>query len=182
MRKRYNPFFRLAMVALCVCIWLMPYRAQTQDNDSDRQTWVRYQELGALTNCDNAAINVAVTCGGTRGIRVQGYNALTLEIVYTRSAGTGWQFVLETCHEGQGTTNCTDAADWHQVATEVVGAGTVELDAGTIGHDTTVTDRLTWTIGINYRRVRLASFVARGTPDANDKATVNARIGFLPNF
>jgi hypothetical protein len=115
--------------------------------------WFKGQEVGAMTNCSAASINAAVTCGDTFGIRVEGFNVLTLEILYTRSAGTGWEFYLETCYEGHSSTQCTDAGDW-----------------------------ITYTIPINYKRIRLGGFVALGTPDANDKITVNARLGSMNAF
>ena len=169
----------LLVVLLTGLLWASPVFAQ--DNDIDNTTWPSGKEM-TLTNCSAAPINAAVICGGTRGMRVSGYNALTLEITYTQSAGTGYEFYLETCYEGQTTSDCTDAADWHRVATEWVAPGLVLLNAGKITHAAAASDQSTWTIGINYRRIRLAAFVATGAPDAGDKITVRARAGWLPHL
>jgi hypothetical protein len=152
--------------------------ARTDDN---RGAWADWQEIGALTNCSAASINAAVVCGDTFGVKVEGYNVMTLEILYTRSAGTGWQFYLETCYEGHTTSDCTAAGDWHVVTSQRVVVGTgVTISPDPFIRVVSATDRVTYTIPINYRRVRLNGFVATGSPDANDKITVNARIGIMP--
>ena len=165
-------------------VLLLAWPASADQNDTDTSSWQIWQEIGALTNCSAAAINSAIVCGDTRGVKVEGYNALTLEILYTLSAGTGYEFYLETCYEGHGAADCTDATDWYRVAGQKMDTSTGELTivAGKVTHTAAATDRLTWTIGMNYRRVRLAAFVATGSPDANDKITVNARIGWLQSF
>jgi hypothetical protein len=168
----------IAAGIFAVLIWAVP--ALAQQNDTDRSTWVKYQEIGAMTNCDDAAINGAVTCGGTRGVRVEGYSTLTFEIAYTYSAGTGWEFYLETCYEGQATTDCTDAADWHRVAVQEPAPSQVELTPGRVFRSVAADDQLTWSINVNYKRVRLGAFVATGSPDAGDKITVNLRISGKP--
>jgi len=168
---------RLLAVLMIVA---MPFAAMARDGDVGKG-WADWQELGALTNCSAASINTAVVCGDTFGIKVEGYNAVTLEILYTRSAGTGYQFYLETCREGHATTDCTAAGDWHRVVSDRVVVGTgITLSPDPFIRVVSVTDRLTYTIPINYRRIRLNGFVASGSPDANDKITVNARLGVMP--
>jgi hypothetical protein len=159
-------FLLLALCAAC-------YPAFATTNDDDRNTWSAAQDLGALDNCGNAAINAAVTCGGTRGFRVEGYQWLTLDIAYTKDAGTGYTFTVQACNEGQTTSDCTNAADWATIAAESVAGGVTSLSLGSFAHVASASDHLVDTIGVNYRRIRLASFVATGSPTANDKITVN---------
>ena len=157
--------------------------ADARTGDHAAGSWTDWQELGALDLCDGAAINVAVNCGNVYGIKTEGYNAITFEIAYTQSAGSGWQFYLQSCYEGHTTTDCTDATDWHTVAIErVVGGTGVSFHRNLYFHDTTVSDQITWTIPINYKRLRLGSFVAKGSPGVGDEITVNARVSWLPAF
>ena len=81
---------------LVVCLGLL-VAAVPADNTADRTSWAKWQEIGVLTNCDGALLNASTNCGD---IRVEGYNALTLEIYYDRDAGDGYEFYLETCREG----------------------------------------------------------------------------------
>lgn len=160
-------------IILVLSIFCAPHSAFSQMDSN----WRDYAEWGALENCNAASINSAVICGGIRGIRVQGYNSITLSIAYTRSAGTGWEFYLEECLEGHASTHCTESTDWFRVAVQnVTPTSGVGLYAKPIFHVTSSTDRITYTITLNYRRIRLAGFVATGTPDANDKITVYARV------
>jgi len=148
--------------------------ARTGDNEG---AWADYQEIGAMDNCNNDAINSAVVCGDTFGVKTEGYNIATFEIKYTKGAGTGYQFYLQGCNEGHSTSDCTNAADWHTIAIEQVIPGTgVALTTDLIYHDAAASDQLTWSIGINYRRIRLSSFVAKGTPNTSDKITVYLRL------
>lgn len=141
-----------------------------------QHTWHDYQEIGLLDNCSAAAINSAVICGGTRGIDVQGYNSITFSFFYDYSAGTGWQFYLEQCYEGQAATDCTDATDWHRVGGQQVTTTKIGLlDIPYKREGLSADDYYTYTITINYKRIRLAGFQALGSPDANDKITVHAR-------
>jgi len=173
----------LFALATMLCL-LVALPARTADNDDDRKTWAKWQEIGALTNCDAGAINSAVTCGGTTGVRVEGYNTLVFEIFYDHAAGNGFEFYLETCYEGQGTTDCTNAADWHVVGVEFPSSGQVELSQGRIfaGGSTNPISadyRITWTIGGGYKRIRLRDMAATGTPSSSDKITVNLRALYL---
>jgi len=167
-----------AFLAAMLCASLA--HAQT---DHKQGSWSDWIELGAMTNCSVASINSAVICGSTRGIKVQGYNFLTLEILYTQSAGTGYSFYLETCYEGHASTDCTGATDWYRVVTESVVAGTgISLTADPFIHLTAASDRITYTIPINYLRLRLNAMTASGSPDANDKITVSARLNWVPSL
>jgi hypothetical protein len=158
----------------------IPLTAMARTDDTNG-AWVNWQEIGALTNCSAASINAAVVCGATYGIKTEGYNVMTLEILYTRSAGTGWEFYLETCYEGHATTDCTAAGDWYRIASErvILGVG-ITLSPDPITRTVSATDRITYTIPINYRRIRLNGMLALGSPDANDKITINARLGTMP--
>jgi len=176
MKRRISGLIQVVTMVAVVCF----ARNVLADNDTDTNSWSSGVELGALTNCSAAAINAAVVCGDTRGVRVEGYNALTLEIKYTWAAGSGWEFYLESCNEGHAATDCTDATDWHRVATQGVTPGVITLTAGKVTHASGASDQIAWTVGINYRRVRLAAFVATGSPTSSDKITVNGRLGWLP--
>lgn len=172
MKIRLTSYLAGALTLLCLA-------AVPSHNASDTGSWSKWQEIGALDNCNAAAINVAVDCGD---IRVQGYNALTLEIFYDYAAGTGYQFNLETCYEGFSVTDCTDATDWHTVAVQFPAPSSVVLTPATISRVVSADDTLTWTFGVNYKRIRVANVVATGSPTASDKITIYARLGWLQDF
>lgn len=144
-------------------------------------TWNAFEE-GSMANCTNLAINSAVTCGGTRGIRSEGYNALTLEFYYDRGAGTGWTTYLEVCSEGQASTDCTDDADWAIYAVQDATAGVITLTPGLFTRLISADDNLAWSTTVNFKRFRLKGMVATGAPDANDKMRVRYRLNLLPAF
>lgn len=132
-------------------------------------------EFGILTNCNDAAINAAVTCGDTRGIATEGFDNLKLAIDYTRAAGTGFSFYLQECIEGHATTHCTDAADWRNVPVRLVTATSgVQLANVPYYVTSSATISMMITIPINAKRLRLGSFVASGSPTSSDKITVRA--------
>ena len=170
MSKKMRKLFIIAAFSLCLV---------AADNDDDRKTWAIWQEIGALTNCDAGSINAAVNCGGDTGVRVEGYNTLVFEIFYDYAAGTGWEFYLETCYEGQATTDCTDDADWHVVAIEFPSGSTVQLTPGKVYRTVSADDYLTWSISGGYKRIRLRDMVATGSPTSSDKITVNLRALYI---
>jgi len=160
----------IACLLLAACAACSPAWGST--NDDDRNTWPAAQDLGALDNCSGASINTAITCGGTRGFRVEGYQWITLDIAFARDAGTGYTFAVQACNEGQTSADCTTAADWANVATESTAGSTTTLGLGTYARVVSVDDHLIDTIGVNYKRLRLANFLASGSPTVNDKITV----------
>jgi hypothetical protein len=139
-------------------------------------------DVGVLTNCSAAALSSPIASCEVRSATVtgvKGFNLLTLEILYTdggAGAGLGFSFVLQSCREGMGALDCTDAADWYTVQTEKVVDGAITIINGTVTHDATATERLVWSVGINYQRLRLASVTGLGSPGATDKITVYARL------
>jgi hypothetical protein len=172
------------ILGLALSVFLFAAHARTADNDDDRKTWAKWQEIGALTNCDNDAINASVICGGTTGVRVEGYNTLVFEIYYDHSAGNGYEFYFETCYEGQATTDCTDAGDWFRVSTEHASPGLVQLDqakvfVGGATAPVSADHRQTWSISGGYLRIRLNAMVATGSPTSSDKILVNLRALYL---
>lgn len=139
------------------------------------------------TACDLDAINVALNCeitntgvtgagGGGDITTVWGWSKLTLRLKYTHGAGTGFTFHFEECTENSGVyaNDCTDATDWSPVSVEAVdGTGTTTLLDETITSGTLGADKVrTWTVLLNYRRLRLASILALGTPSSSDKIGV----------
>lgn len=136
-----------------------------------------------MEDCNAAPINVAVTCGGISGIRVDGFNWLTLDLDYTRSAGSGYEFFLETCREGYGVNDCTDATDWRIVASQAATVGTaVAISGDPIRRTVASSESLSWSIPMNYKKLRLGSFVSTGAPDAGDIITVTATLATLPGM
>jgi len=173
---------RLLIAAFALLLWVAP--ASAQDNDQARDAWIAGAELAALTNCGDVAINTAKICGGTRGIRSEGLNVLTIKVDYTHNAGSGWSFVLEECSEGHTSTDCTAAGDWSVVALQSIDqiTGIITLVPVSVVRSVATDDVLTWTIGIHYRRVRLKAFIASGAATADDKATVSARLSSTNAF
>lgn len=145
-------------------------------------------QMGPLTNCNATAINAAVDCevrvlsSGLDG--VEGFNFVTFEIFYDYAAGTGYTFTLQGCREGKGVDNCTDATDWYTVAGEAFNAttGVLTIYPATVTRVVGADDYLSWSIGTNYRRLRLHNVVATGSPTTSDKITVVARVTYTPAF
>jgi len=147
---------------------------------------VRQESVFILPDCNAKAINAAVDCEVRQKttspytLNVVGYNVLTLEIYYDWTAGTGIQFNIEACDEGDGDTDCTAATDWFLVQTGNIVAGTDTLSDLLVTKVCGADCYFTYSIGLNYRRLRIANVLATGVPGANDKVTIRARLGVSP--
>ena len=172
---------RLVIIS-AICFWGSLSFAQTSAEQP------RIRQALTLTIASAVAINTAQNfevrsiTASPEVLGVEGFNLVTFEITYTRSAGTGVQFYLESCNEGLAATNCTDAADWHRVQSISIAAGTGTLTDLLVTKVMGATAYYTYSIAINYRRFRIASMTATGAPNANDKATVKARLSANPAF
>jgi len=142
-------------------------------SDDDINTWSAWVQLGALEDCDAAQINVAKTCGGTRGIKSEGYQNIALEIDWTKGAGTGWTATIEHCSEGHASTDCTTAGDWSIVTDITPGSGVWTIDEAVLTYLSAASSNVTVTFPINYRRIRVKDLLASGTPNTSDVATVS---------
>lgn len=170
---------KLLITLLALVVFGLPSVVQSREGDS-RSRWFSYSGPSVMENCNDAAINSAVTCGNTYGYRTEGYRYFTVEIAYTKSAGgTGWQFNLQACNEGHGTTDCTDAADWFDVPVQTVSVSSVDWAIALQTHTASASDRLVLSFPCPYRRMRLANFVATGAPTTGDKITVTAQANDL---
>ena len=155
-----------------------------------------YASVGTLTNCSAATLDDPINACEVRNISrgiygVEGYNLLTLEIkLDADSAGggvsgiTGISFQLEACSEGLSGADCTDDADWALVQGESYSSGTLTLADGTMSKTVSAnTDFFAyWSVGINYRRVRVANITALTANAADDIVTVKAWLGVSPAF
>ena len=163
---------RTAIAIFCTLFAAAAAHARPGDASA---SWGAAYTYGVLTNCNDASINVAATCGGTSGIKVEGYDHLVLEIAYTNSAGTGWEFQLQACDEGNGIADCLDAADWYDVPILTVGSP-IAISVSKYERSVSANDSVTLIIDVGFRRIRLEDFAALGTPDAGDKVTVSASV------
>jgi len=150
-----------------------------------------FRDLGVLSCANGIAMSATTDCEVRdltdsnlgKVTNVRGYNTLTLEIRYEDNAGgagTGYTFVLQSCDEGDTSSDCTDAADWHAVAVEQAAASTITITPATVTRSSDADDRISWSIGLNYQRLRLGSITGTGSPGATDLLYVRARLGRVP--
>jgi hypothetical protein len=151
------------------------------------QGLLRQTPTFTLPGCDGASINAGVNCEiRTRELSphilgVEGHNVLTLEVAVAYAAGTNISWTFQACNEGLRDSDCTDAADWFPVQSlSVTPAGAGTVSTLTLTKTTGAATRFTYSLGLNYVRLRLAGIIAGGTPTANDKVTVKARLGVVP--
>ena len=139
-----------------------------------------------MPDCNNVAINAAINCEvrstavSPEVLSVEGYNAVTFEIWYDWVAGSGIQFNMQACNEGYGATSCTDATDWFTIQTLGIVVGTGTLTDLLIYKAAAADIRFTYSVGLNYKRFRLANILATGAPGATDKVTIKARLSVSP--
>ena len=130
---------------------------------------IRQEQISAATfGLDDVAINSSIN---SNQFATAGFDQLTIFVEYTQSAGTGVSFSLETSEDG-GTT-------WHKIQVGKISSGTVTLFDATYTKALATSGNYVVNIPVNNQFVRLASLIATGTPDANDKATVRVRMGNL---
>ncbi len=145
--------------------------------DEGKIHWAYAQDIGVLSGCDGVALNTTNDCGGTGGFYTEGYSKLKLEVDYTYSSGSGWEFYLEGCDEGHATADCTDAADWYRVPMKTPIAGTgVKLSQGPIYETITADSKVIYVADILARRYRIIDFQATGSPGAGDVGTITAYV------
>ena len=130
---------------------------------------IRQQEISAAKlGLDDVAINSSTN---SNQFATSGFDQLTIFIKYTRSAGSGVSFTLETT-EDNGTT-------YHTIQVGKISSGTVTLFDATYTKSLAASGNYVVNLPINYEQVRIANLVATGSPDANDKATLRVRLGNL---
>lgn len=135
------------------------------------------------TSCSALAINAAKTCeivNLTAAVPVGktfGWSVMTLEMKYVHGSGaaTGYTFRFEQCVEDSGTpsADCTDSTDWSPVqvtATSAAGVTTL-LDESIASGALSAANRKTWTILLNYNRLRIAALIGTGSPTIADTVT-----------
>jgi hypothetical protein len=156
------------LFVLMICLFPFSVKADT----SQYQYYV-----GALIPCLDAPLNAgAVTCEVVP--RVWGFSILTLEFDYTDHAaggGTGFTAQVQACNEGYGAGDCLDATDWSLISTESIVGGIVTLTPAIITVASDASIQQSWSIGINYRRLRVV-VTGSGAPVATDKITVKAML------
>ena len=84
-------------------------------------------------------------------IVTSGFDQITIFVKYTRNAGTGVTFQIEASELSDSTFRKVSSSSVNYVVN----------------------------LPVNYDQVRIASLVATGSPNANDKATVRVRLGNL---
>ena len=134
-----------------------------------------YRSLGPLTNCNAFATNTTVTCGGTDGVVMSGYNGITLIFDYIdggAGAGTGFTCNLEFYDN--------KVAKWMRLPTQQVASGTITLTASNITNAADATVVFPYSVGANYDKFRLAGCTGTGAPAGADTLSVHARLTFTP--
>ena len=118
------------------------------------------------TGFNLTAINSSVGAGTT--IACEGHNQVTLFVTYTRNAGTGIQFNIETSNDG---------STFYKMQAAALSSGTLTLSDVLYTKVSSSTVSFVINFEINATHFRLANVVATGSPNTNDKATVSAIIG-----
>lgn len=156
---------------LAVVIFLLSLSVAKADNS------VYQYYVGTITGCNAAPLNAgAVTC--EIGTRIWGFTLASLELIYTDHAageGTGFTAQLQGCNEGYGAGNCADATDWSLIATESIIGGIITLTPATLTVASDATIQEFWSIGVNYRRMRII-ITGTGAPVAADTITVKVML------
>jgi len=130
---------------------------------------IRQQEISAAKlGLDDVAINSSTN---SNQFATSGFDQLTIFVKYTRSAGTGVTFQIETTEDNGST--------WHKVQTTAIASGVVTLSDATYTKVSSSSTNYAVNIPINCEQVRISSLIATGTPTASDKATVRVRLGAL---
>ena len=118
------------------------------------------------TGFNATAINASVAAGTT--ISCEGHNQISLFVTYTRNAGTGIQFNIETSNDG---------STFYKVQTSSISSGTITVTDALYTKVSSSTVSFVVNFETNATHFRLANVVATGSPNSNDKATVSAIIG-----
>jgi hypothetical protein len=118
---------------------------------------------------NSTAINSATD---SSNIPTDGYNQITLEFVYVRSAGTDVQFYIKCLDK--------DDTEFYLMHPEDTGSGSISyykklftLEAAGASLNAQLN------LPINCHKLRLEAVEATGSPDGNDKLTVVARLANL---
>ena len=126
----------------------------------------------ADTACDEASSDVdstattSLSCADTGSLAVGGYNQLTLQVAFTRSAGTAVNMQCDTSE--------SDAVPWATIQkTDTSSISTTRTWVRT----TSTSGTWPWNIPINYRYIRCRFWVTGG--GANDKIAVTALVAVL---
>jgi len=120
------------------------------------------------TGFNLTAVNSAVAAGTT--VDCENFNQLTLFCTYTRNAGTGLQFNIEISDDG---------TNFYKMQTTSVAGGTVTASDLLVLKTISSTASFTINLSIQAKSIRLASVVATGSPNTNDKATISMMLGSL---
>jgi hypothetical protein len=118
------------------------------------------------TGFNATAINSAVAAGTT--IACESHNQIALFVTYTRNAGTGIQFNIETSDDG---------STFHKIQSADISSGTITLSDVLYTKVSSSTVSFVVNFETNATHFRLANVVATGSPNSNDQATVSAIIG-----
>ena len=130
---------------------------------------LRQQEISAASlGLDDVAINSSTN---SNRIVTSGFDQITIFVKYTRNAGTGVTFQIEASEDAGET--------FHKVQTTAIASGVVTLSDSTFTKVSSSSVNYVVNLPVNYDQVRIASLIATGSPNANDKATVRVRLGNL---
>lgn len=139
------------------------------------QTPLLQQDIPAIVVGINAAAINAVYTG--YWVDVSGWCQLTVEIEWTKGAGTGVQFYIDTTQvEGPN----TDAPLASQIGSypyaEHTGSGVTTYYRRQFVQASTASRMLEFDIPINHKFIRITSLLATGSPTAADTAIVRFRL------
>lgn len=130
--------------------------------------------LPELTGINGAAINAAYT---GLWVDVNGYSELTIEIEWTKGAGTGVQFYLDTTMVSGPN---VDAPLASQIGSypyaEHTGSGVTTYYRRQFVQASSASRKLCFSVPINENHVRVTSLLATGSPTTSDTAIVRFRV------
>ena len=130
---------------------------------------VSQKSLGAVVSAQAGYNGGAKT---SSAIYVKGYNLLTLQVVFTRSAGTGYSINLQGSLDDGSTYGEVQELDSSSPPTLTSGDALWSMT-------TSASDNIVWNIPLNYHYVKIVSDIA-GSPNATaDIITINAQLAVV---
>lgn len=138
---------------------------------------VSYETFYPLKNCDNEQItdSFTVACGGTEGVRISGYNAITVFFSYFSSTGVGWVCTPEVKDNKSNL--------WYRMSTQQINSGEITISPLTWKNVVAPGEQsfIVYNITENYDYIRLGC-TANGVSGPDDRLTVGIRAAYTPAF
>lgn len=175
MRLLVRSSLALALLAFSSAAQAQTFQPPVLQYDVGSNTRTALGTPTAISGCSAIRIDSAVTCGGNTGFNVTGFNVLTLDIKFVRTAATGSiTFNLE-CSNDLGVT-------WYvKQASSVASTGADTITDLTPTRATaSASKNFEYTFGINANRCKVTNLIVAGSAGANDKATVYGTLAVTP--